>query len=91
MSEIKIPKGKEKRILKSSAKVRSIDVKVGKKGLTENVILEIQTVLNRDKMVKVSFSEDRKKRIELVDSLQNSINSTLIELVGKTATFSLIK
>ena len=47
MSEIKIPKGKEKRILKSSAKVRSIDVKVGKKGLTENVILEIQTVLNR--------------------------------------------
>jgi RNA-binding protein YhbY len=91
MSEIKIPKGKEKRILKSSAKVRSIDVKVGKKGLTENVILEIQTVLNRDKMVKVSFNEDRKKRIELVDSLQNSINSTLIELVGKTATFSLIK
>jgi len=91
MSEIKIPKGKEKRILKSSAKVRSIDVKVGKKGLTENVILEIQTVLKRDKMVKVSFNEDRKKRIELVDSLQNSINSTLIELVGKTATFSLIK
>jgi len=91
MSEIKIPKGKEKRILKSSAKVRSIDVKVGKKGLTENVILEIQTVLKRDKMVKVFFNEDRKKRIELVDSLQNSINSTLIELVGKTATFSLIK
>jgi len=91
MSEIKIPKGKEKRILKSSAKVRSIDVKVGKKGLTENVILEIQTVLERDKMVKVFFNEDRKKRIELVDSLQNSINSTLIELVGKTATFSLIK
>ena len=57
----------------------------------ENVILEIQTVLNRDKMVKVSFKEDRQKRIELIELLQNTINSTLIELVGKTATFSLIK
>ena len=45
----------------------------------------------RDKMVKVSFKEDRKKRIELIELLQNSINSTLVELVGKTATFSLIK
>lgn len=91
MSELNIPKGKERRLLKSSAKIRSIDVKIGKKGLTENVILEIQTVLNRDKMVKVSFKEDRKKRIELIELLQNSINSTLVELVGKTATFSLIK
>ncbi len=91
MNEINTPQGKEKRLLKSSAKVRSIDVKIGKKGLTKNVILEIQTVLNRDKMVKVSFKEDRPKRIELIESLQNSINSTLVELVGKTATFSLIK
>jgi RNA-binding protein YhbY len=91
MSELNTPKGKERRLLKSSAKIRSIDVKIGKKGLTENVILEIQTVLNRDKMVKVSFKEDRQKRIELIELLQNSNNSTLVELVGKTATFSLIK
>ena len=91
MSELNTPKGKERRLLKSSAKIRSIDVKIGKKGLTENVILEIQTVLNRDKMVKVSFKEDRQKRIELIELLQNSINSTLVDLVGKTATFSLIK
>jgi RNA-binding protein YhbY len=91
MSELNTPKGKERRLLKSSAKIRSIDVKIGKKGLTKNVILEIQTVLNRDKMVKVSFKEDRQKRIELIELLQNSNNSTLVELVGKTATFSLIK
>jgi RNA-binding protein YhbY len=91
MSEINTLKGKEKRILKSSAKVRSIDVKIGKKGLTDNVILEIQTILDRDKMVKVSFKEDREKRIELMESLQNSINSTLVDFVGKTATFSSVK
>ena len=54
--------GKEKRILKSTAKVREVDIKIGKNGLTRNVILEIQTILNRDNMVKVSFNEERSKR-----------------------------
>ena len=91
MSELNTPRGKERRLLKSSAKIRSIDVKIGKKGLTENVILEIQTILDRDKMVKISFNKERQRRIELIELLQSSINSTLVELVGKTATFSLIK
>ena len=79
--------GKEKRILKSTAKVREVDIKIGKNGLTRNVILEIQTILNRDNMVKVSFNEERSKRKKLIESLQSSIDLTLIELVGKTATF----
>ena len=58
--------GRERRLLKSSAKVREVDVKIGKNGLTHNVIGEIKTVLNRDRMVKVSFREDRAKRVELV-------------------------
>ena len=56
MSEENNKSGSERRLLKSSAKVREVDVKIGKKGLTQNVILEIQLVLNRDKMVKVSFA-----------------------------------
>ena len=64
-----------------------MDIKIGKNGLTRNVILEIQTILNRDNMVKVSFNEERSKRKKLIESLQNSIDLTLIELVGKTATF----
>ena len=88
MSNFKEHTGKEKRILKASAKIRNVDIKIGKKGLTKNVILEIQNVLKRDKMVKVSFNEQRKNRNELIDSIKNSIDSTLVELVGKTATFA---
>ena len=36
--------GKERRTLKSMAKVRSIDIKIGKKGLTENAIKEIKDI-----------------------------------------------
>ena len=87
MNEIHVPSGKERRLLKASAKVRSVDVKIGKKGLTKNVILDIETVLDRDKMVKVSFKEKRGERDELINSLQSAIDSNLIELVGRTATF----
>jgi RNA-binding protein YhbY len=81
--------GRERRLLKSSAKVREVDVKIGKNGLSPNVIDEIKTVLNRDRMVKVSFREDRAKRVELVQSIQNAVETTLIQSVGKTATFVL--
>jgi RNA-binding protein YhbY len=84
-----VKSGSERRLLKSSAKIRNVDIKIGKKGVTPNVIQEIQFILNRDKMVKVSFKEDREKRIKQVDSILETIDSTLIESVGKTATFSL--
>jgi RNA-binding protein YhbY len=89
MSEENNKSGSERRLLKSSAKIREVDVKIGKKGLTQNVILEIQLVLNRDKMVKVSFRDERDKRIKLVEGIQEKIESTLVEFVGKTATFAL--
>lgn len=89
MSEENSKSGSERRLLKSSAKVREVDVKIGKKGLTQNVILEIQLVLNRDKMVKVSFRGEREKRVKLVEEIQEKIESTLVEFVGKTATFAL--
>jgi len=79
--------GKERRTLKAIAKVRTVDIKIGKKGLTENVIKEIKVVLRRDKMIKVAFCQEKLKRAELVKTLEDSLNSTLIELVGKTATF----
>lgn len=89
MSEENNKSGSERRLLKSSAKVRDVDVKIGKKGLTQNVILEIQLVLKRDKMVKVSFRDEREKRVKLVEGIQEKIESTLVEFVGKTATFAL--
>ena len=41
MSDFKNISGKEKRSLKSIAKTRNVDVKIGKNGLTNNVLKEI--------------------------------------------------
>ena len=45
MSDQIIKSGKERRRLKASAKTRNIDVKIGKNGLSKNVLLEIKTIL----------------------------------------------
>ena len=85
---MKTNSGKERRALKSAAKTRQVDIKIGKKGLTQNVVSEIKLVLERDRMVKVSFRENREKRNELEKKLQELIQSSLVESVGKTATFA---
>ena len=41
MNELNNISGKERRSLKSVAKTRNVDIKIGKKGITNNVLKEI--------------------------------------------------
>ena len=54
-------KGRDRRNLKSLAKVRSIDLKIGKKGLTSNFLEEARKILLRDGMIKMSHTYLRMK------------------------------
>ena len=89
MSDFKNISGKEKRSLKSIAKTRNVDVKIGKNGLTNNVLKEIEFVLKRDAMVKVSFKNEKAKRLDLQKKLQLHFKSYLIESIGNTSTFTI--
>ena len=55
--------GKEQRKLKSIAKVRSVDLKIGKKGLSDAFLQEASRILLKDGMVKFSHSMLRKKEM----------------------------
>ena len=80
--------GKERRTLKSMAKVRPIDLKIGKKGLTETFLDEARKILSRDGMIKFSHSFVREDRNDLVSKIEPSLSVNLVEKVGKTLTFS---
>ena len=54
-------KGRDRRNLKSLAKVRSIDLKIGKKGVTSNFLEEARKILLRDGMIKMSHTLLRMK------------------------------
>ena len=89
MNELNNISGKERRSLKSVAKTRNVDVKIGKKGITNNVLKEIEFILKRDNMVKVSFNNEKPERLELQKKLQLLLNSSIIESVGKTSTYTI--
>jgi RNA-binding protein YhbY len=79
--------GKEKRNLKSRAKTRSIDLKIGKKGLTDTFLEEANKVLVKDSMIKFSHSLIKSDRDELIAKIELRLSVILIENVGKTLTF----
>ena len=80
--------GKERRKLKSIAKVRSVDLKIGKKGLSDAFLQEASRILLKDGMVKFSHSMLREERDDLISSIEKLMSVNLIEKVGKTITFS---
>ena len=80
--------GKERRTRKSMAKVRPIDLKIGKKGLTETFLDEARKILSRDGMIKFSHSFVREDRNVLVSKIEPLLSVNLVEKVGKTLTFS---
>lgn len=80
--------GKERRKLKSIAKVRSVDLKIGKKGLSEAFLQEAFKILSKDGMIKFSHTMLREERDDLISSIEKLMSVNLIEKVGKTLTFS---
>tara|TARA_B100000035_G_scaffold96332_1_gene81667 strand:+ start:3118 stop:3378 length:261 start_codon:yes stop_codon:yes gene_type:complete len=83
--------GKERRNLKSMAKVRPVDLKIGKKGLTETFLDEARKILSRDGMIKFSHSLVREDRNDVVSKIEPLLSVNLVEKVGKTLTFSQVR
>ena len=80
-------KGRDRRNLKSLAKVRPIDLKIGKKGLTSNFLEEARKILLRDGMIKMSHTLLKNERHDIISKIELLLSVQLIEKVGKTLTF----
>ena len=80
--------GKERGKLKSEAKTRPIDLKVGKKGITDNLLSEIRRILEDEPLFKLKLSPDKSVRLEQIVQLEDKLSVSLLSMVGKTASFS---
>ena len=80
--------GKERGILKSLAKTRPVDLKVGKKGLTPTLLSEVRRLLGNESLIKVRLASEKNTRLEQVKQLEDELPVELIAMVGKTASFS---
>jgi len=79
-------KGNQKAILKALGQKFEVIVRVGDKGVTPAVIASLNEALEARELVKISIQNpDRNYRKECVAQLAAETDSTVVNIIGKTA------
>ena len=76
---------REKIILRSRAKKLEPALRMGKNGLSESFVDEMNKILEKKKLIKIKMlkpSLNRKEKADLIKSAVEKTNSELIESVG---------
>jgi RNA-binding protein len=60
-------------------------VTVADKGLTENVLTEVETALNAHELIKVKLRGDRETRRDWVSELVETTRAELVQQIGQVA------
>jgi RNA-binding protein len=60
---------------------------VADKGLSENVMTEIQTALEHHELIKVKLRTDRESRQALIKRISESLEAEKIHVIGQVACF----
>ncbi|TVP85336.1 MAG: ribosome assembly RNA-binding protein YhbY [Thioalkalivibrio sp.] len=77
----------QRRLLRSLAHPRKPIVSIGRHGLTEPVLSELERALDHHELVKVKIGvADRASRAEIIDTLCERTGALLIQRVGFIAT-----
>lgn len=77
----------DKKKLRGIAQRMEPALSIGKQGLTDTVIKEIETALERDELVKIRFNVSREPMQELCQAIEMQTHCTRVGSVGKTASF----
>jgi RNA-binding protein len=76
----------DKKILKAKAHTLKPVVTVGAKGLTENVLQEIEIALNAHELIKIKLAgQDRTERPEVIQEIVSHSQSEIIQTIGAVA------
>ena len=78
---------KQKKTLKAKAHHLKPVVRIGQKGLTENLIQETEQALNIHELIKIHIADDdRELRGELAAQLTRATGADMVSQIGKTFT-----
>ncbi len=86
VTHVKLSKTQRKHLSTLSHSRKPI-VRVGQKGLSENIIQELENALNVHELVKVKITTaDRDARHEMIETFQQRCDCECIQKIGHTAT-----
>ncbi|KAA3644402.1 MAG: ribosome assembly RNA-binding protein YhbY [Proteobacteria bacterium] len=61
-------------------------VTIADKGITDNIILELETTLDHHELVKIKIRVDRQQRADIINELIKLTKATEIQRIGQTLT-----
>ena len=77
-------RGKQKRFLRSEAHHLNPIIQIGKGGLTESVIDQIEETLERRELIKISLLQNTDEVAEEVaEVLTQAINCDVVQIIGR--------
>ena len=77
----------QRRKLKAIAQRLDASIKIGKNGLTDGFLKEVDDALKRDELVKVRFVEFKEEKKELAPKIAEQTQSHLVTRVGHVAVY----
>ncbi|WP_125769937.1 YhbY family RNA-binding protein [Companilactobacillus furfuricola] len=82
-----IIKGKQNRYLRSQAQTMKPLVQVGRDGISDNLLKQIQQLLNKNELIKVSFLQNTMANADQLIAALNELDGgiALIQTIGSKA------
>ncbi|MBT7875745.1 MAG: YhbY family RNA-binding protein [Verrucomicrobia bacterium] len=77
----------QRRKLKAIAQRLDASIKIGKNGLTDGFLKELDDALKRNELVKVRFVEFKEEKKELAPKIAEQTQSRLVTRVGHVAVY----
>ncbi|CAM3258567.1 ribosome assembly RNA-binding protein YhbY [Vagococcus fessus] len=77
-------RGKQKRFLRSEAHHLNPIIQIGKGGLTESVIDQIEETLERRELIKISLLQNTDEVADdVAEALTQAINCDVVQIIGR--------
>ena len=62
-------------------------LRIGKNGLTENLIAAIDELLNNKELIKIKFIDFKEEKLQFAQEIAAKTNSFLVRVIGNIAIF----
>ncbi len=73
--------------LKKQSKLLETKIQIGKNGITDNLIMQINNQLDKNKLVKIKALKSSNQNMkEIIEKIVKKTNSTLVDNIGFTLT-----
>ena len=76
---------KQRKVLERHAQSLSAVVQVGQGGLSPEIVNHILNVMKTNELIKVKFNEFKDEKKELMKSLEEQTDITVVRIIGNTA------